>query len=680
MYRIAKQRFRALAMYKKVSFLLTVLLLVTGTVSSQNQKIAEVDSTTMAYYQQCLKMMSNPIVISMADTLFDMALMTGDQRMQAVALCTKLDHYYYNSNMEHQQDSIIAWTKRIQHFAKETNQPKYYYFVWGGRLINHYLFRKEYNIALLEAEKMLKEAQEEDYKEGIADCYTTMANIYSAKGFEPQVFEYTLKEIELFEKYNLERYSISLKYGGAAEHFARNGKLAEAEEYLAKGENNANTPYQKAFIKLSRVKCYITAGNLQAAGRILVEAQHIYATNPSLEVRDEALRRAEIDYYCAIKEYDKALTALAAWEKTIQQRQMDVVMIYYYKTKGEIYWEMGRKAEAAEAYRSYIELTQKEKQENEEITTAEIATLLSVHKLSAENRELEKLTKERQLQYTTIIIILLSTILLIVIYFLYRQRRFNRKLQKSRDTLNEKNMILLKAEEELRQAKELAERNSEMKDIFIQNISHEIRTPLNSIVGFTTILSEACPTEEVKSYADTIEKNSQLLLQMINDIIEISDLDRGTREIKFSPVSINECGDQAIEEIRPFLANEVELSFTTVYGDPVVNTDKQLVMQVLNHLLSNAAKFTRTGGISLMVKVDKKKQEVRFMVTDSGIGIPADKQEYIFERFVKLNEFSQGTGLGLSICRLSAEKLNGYLVINKEYTLGTQFVFGIPLQ
>lgn len=667
-------------MYKKIALLCTVLLLVTGSVSSKNKKIAEVDSTTMAYYQQCLKMLSNPIVISMADTLFQMASNNGDQRMEAVALCTKLDHYYYNSSMEHQRDSIVAWTKRVQRFARQTNQPKYYYFVWGSRLITHYLFRKEYNIALLEAEKMLKEAQKEDYKEGIASCYTTLANIYTAKGLTSQVYEFNLKEVQLFEKYNLENYNITTAYGNVAKYLAQKGELEEAEKYLTKGEEHANTPFQEAIIKISRVNCYIQNKKLQPAGKILAEAQQIFATTPSIAARDEALRMVEVSYYSATKEYNKALIALAAWEKNIETRKKETSLRNFYHVKGNLYWEMDQLKEATEAYHRYIELTQKESQENEEITTAEIATLLSLQKLTTENKELEKLTKERQLQYTVIIIMLLSAMLLIVVYFLYRQRRLNRKLQKSRDTLNEKNAILLKAEEELRKAKELAEKNSEMKDVFIQNISHEIRTPLNAIVGFTTILSEACPTEEVKSYADTIEKNSELLLQMINDIIEVSDLDRGAREIKPSLVSLNECGDRAIEEVRPLLSNEVELSFTSVSGDPVVNTDKQLVMQVLNHLLSNAAKFTRTGSISLMIRVDKNKKEVRFIVTDSGIGIPADKQERIFERFVKLNEFSQGTGLGLSICRLSAEKLNGYLIINKEYTLGTQFIFGIPLQ
>lgn len=663
-------------MYKKTTFTLILLLITTGVALSNGSKIAEVDSTTLAYYKRCTEVHADPIVISMADTLYRMAEENGDKRMQAVALCTKLDYYYYNQ----QRDSITKWTKQVQQFAKETNQPKYYYFVWGARLINHYLHRKEYNIALQEAEKMLKESETEDYKEGIASCYNVLANIYSAKGLIPQSIEFSLKEIEIFEKYNLDRYNISLKYGFVGEKLVNENRFEEAQKYFAEGEKYANTPFQKVYLKLSRTKSYVKSGDLGQANKLLKEAQQLFATTPSLEVRNEILHRTEIIYYNATKEYNKALKAFDAWEKTIELRQLEATKSSFYHSKGNLYWEMGRNKDAAEAYRKLIEITQKEKLESEEITAAEIATLLNLQRLNTEKKDLEKLTKERHLQYTIIIIILLSTILAIVVYFLCRQRRFNRKLKKSRDMLNEKNITLVAAEEELRKAKEIAEKNCEMKDIFIQNISHEIRTPLNAIVGFSTILSELCPKEEVRVYADTIEANSQLLLQMINDIIEISNLDHGDSKIKCEPVYLNECGDVAIEEARKILSDGVELSFTSLTGNPAVNTDRRLVMQVLKHLLSNAAKFTPSGGITLIIKVDKKSDEVRFIVSDTGIGIPKERQKDVFERFVKLNDFTQGNGLGLSISRLSAEKLNGYLVIDEEYTLGTRFVFGIPLK
>lgn len=649
-----------------------------GIAYSQGQKIAKVDSLTLAYYNRCLKKIADPIVLSMADTLYRMAQNDSDKRMQAVALCTKLDYYYYNKDEEHQYDSIVTWTQRVQHFAKATAQPKYYFFVWGFRLINYHLIRKEYNIALAEAQKMLKEAQAEDYKEGIADCYSVLYNIYTAKGLYEQAFEAGLAEIEFFENHNLERYNIALRYTSVGTYLSDEGKFEEAETYFEKAEKQVHSPYHRVHVMLHRVRNYILSNQLNQAHKILTETQQIFASDESLSFHKEILHRSEVSYFMATKEYFKALQALELWEEAVKLRQMKASLSELYQTKADIYWQMNKKAEAAGVYRQLIEITKAEKAQNEEIATAEIATLLNIQKLNDENKKLEELTKEKQLHHNWSIIILLSILLLIVISFLYHQHRLNVRLKKSRDKLDEKNRTLLQAEEELRQAKEVAEQNSRMKDIFIQNISHEIRTPLNSIVGFSTILSEICQSQDVRVYADTIEKNSQLLLQMINDIIELSDLDRGSNKLNVNPVDINQCASLAVEETLPYLAEGVELSYSPLDGNPLVNTDKQLIMQVLRNLLNNAAKFTQSGNITLVIKRDDEKNEYQFIITDTGIGIPKDKREKVFDRFTKLDEFSQGTGLGLSICRLSAEKLGGSLIIDEEYTAGTRFIFGIP--
>lgn len=142
------------------------------------QKEYNVDSTLYAYYMRCKAEVSSPIVMQMSDTLFLMAEEQGDQRMQAVALCNKLDYYYYKNN---QPDSINHYVEIVKDFAKETNQPKYYYFVWSKRLINYYIKQYQYNTALYEANKMMKEAEQEKYMDGIASAYNVLSSIYQLK-------------------------------------------------------------------------------------------------------------------------------------------------------------------------------------------------------------------------------------------------------------------------------------------------------------------------------------------------------------------------------------------------------------------------------------------------------------------------------------------------------------------
>ena len=662
-------------MSKKAIILYLFLFFAALNAFSQKVKIAEVDSLTMAYYKQCMNNLNDPIVLNMADTLFQMAAIDGDKRMQAVALCTKLDYYYY-TNTENKKDSITAWVERIQEFAKKTDQPKYYYFVWSSRLLMYYLSQGEYNIALLETERMLKEAEAEDYKEGIADCYSVLCNIYSAKNLNDKTLEYALKEIDLFEKYHLDRYNITIKYANVATILIEKKQLEKVPELLAKAEEHSQTIYHKVYSKLIRVLYLSEKKDIAAAGKLLEECKQIYATDKTLRFQINFLYSIELEYYKATGDLQATLQAANLWENSLLERGEKTSMGSVYRTKADIYWDMNNKAEAALYYRKAIEEEENAKVTNEEITTAEFATLLDLQKLSAEKKELEQEAREKQLQHTRTIIILLTALLFIVAFFLYRQHKLNKQLRKSHDALDEKNRILLKAEEELRRAKEVAEESSRMKTVFIQNMSHEIRTPLNSIVGFSTILSEMFSegNDEVKLFSDTIEKNSQLLLKMINDILDISDLDQDNQTIEYTSIDINDCCTRAIEHTKPLIAQGVQLLFTPSTENAVVKSNEKLLMQILDNLLNNAAKFTPSGSITLAYYMNRETSKLRFTITDTGIGIPKDKLEDIFERFIKLDEFSQGTGLGLPISRLAAEKLGGYLTINKEYKEGTQFV------
>ncbi|MFR5758144.1 MAG: hypothetical protein ACLUE2_07790 [Bacteroides cellulosilyticus] len=170
---------------------------------------------------RCKAEVSSPITVQMSDTLFLMAEEKGDQRMQAVALCNKLDFYYYQNS---QLDSISHYVEVIKDFAKKTNQPKYYYFVWSKRLINYYIKQYQYNTALYEANKMMKEAEQEKYMNGIANAYNVLGSIYHLKRLFNLSIDNKKKEIEIILQYDLDKYNLSISYSGLTNLYCELGK------------------------------------------------------------------------------------------------------------------------------------------------------------------------------------------------------------------------------------------------------------------------------------------------------------------------------------------------------------------------------------------------------------------------------------------------------------------------
>lgn len=635
--------------------------------------------TLKAYHRRFFKDPTNPIVLTASDTLFRMAGQHGDETMKVVALSAKLDYYYYGDD-EHRTDSIIAWTNRIKEFSEVRGFWGSFYFVWAWRLITHYIGMGEYNIALLETEKMLKDAEARDNKEGIADCFSCMSNIYGAKGLMQKSQEFMLKEIELFETYDLHRYNISFQYCDAAGIYIQNGEIENAEKFLQKSVEHSKTLYHKVTAKLAYVLLYLKENDYQRAKEELEECRQMYKDEGSIQRHIRYFYEVEIEYYRAVKNYEAALHTLDALTEELAKKNQTTSLDTWNKNRADIYWDMGRKENAAVLYREYLDKLKVEKEKSEEITTGEFATLLNIQKLNAEKKELERISQEKQLQNTRTILLFLATLLLIVSFFLYHQRTLYRRLKRSKDILDEKNEILVKAEEELRIAKDIAERSSWLKTVFIQNMSHEIRTPLNSIVGFSAVLADMFSeeNEELKQYASVIEDNSRLLLKLIGDILDISYLDNEDI-IEVSQINALEYCTQAVSESKPLLKEGVELSFTPTTNELIITSNGQRIEQVLTNLIENAAKFTFSGSIEVSCTMDSDNRMAVFTVTDTGIGIPAEDQERVFDRFVKLDDFTQGTGLGLSISKLIAEKLNGYLVIDKAYTEGTRMIFAVAM-
>ena len=231
-------------------------------------------------------------------------------------------------------------------------------------------------------------------------------------------------------------------------------------------------------------------------------------------------------------------------------------------------------------------------------------------------------------------------------------------------------------EQDLRSARDRAEESNRLKSAFLANMSHEIRTPLNAIVGFSSILAETDEEQEKREYISIIENNNALLLQLIGDILDLSKIEAGTLDFIHTDFDLNELMREKENVIRMKVREGVELLFEQKYEQCSVCTDRNRLSQVIINLLTNAAKFTQTG--SIRFGYEMRDRELYFWVSDTGSGIPADKTEQVFERFVKLNTFKQGTGLGLSICKMIVEHLGGRIGVESEEGKGSKFWFILP--
>ena len=238
--------------------------------------------------------------------------------------------------------------------------------------------------------------------------------------------------------------------------------------------------------------------------------------------------------------------------------------------------------------------------------------------------------------------------------------------------------ILKRAHQRMKEAQLKAEEANQLKSAFLANMSHEIRTPLNAIVGFSNLLSMVEDKEEMLEYAGIIETNTELLLQLINDILDMSKIESGMYDFHVTQVDANQLMSEVEQVARLRIrTDEVSLSFAERLPQCVFHTDKNRLIQVLTNLVVNAIKFTSQGEIQIGYRLQDA-HTLYFYVSDTGCGMSAEQCEHVFERFVKYNTFIQGTGLGLSICKMIIEKLGGEIGVQSESGKGSVFWFTLP--
>lgn len=642
-----------------------IFLLCVFSLTAQNNQF-NMDSTLFVYYQRCERISRTPGILQAADTLFRMAEKLGDKRTQAAALCHKASYFYF-CGMD--MDSLRYYSEEVKRFARQTGQPKYYYWIWG-RYIEGYIIKKQFNLALLELKAMQEEATKENYMPGLISCYKSMRNVYSLKNNVQLAYEYQKKVVELIEQYDIEDFNLSLIYATLAHDMINLNKTEEAKPILEKAYAAVKRPSQELLVMKNDAFYWWRKGNARQVEQLIRKAEALNLPDMGNDLCD-----IKTYYYWLTGEYSKIVEL---YESSYDKSRVD--QLRFLKVKAEaLQMVPGREKEANEQYSLYIQLRDSLERRDAQVSLEEFATIMDVSRLNKENSELELAMSRHKLHTTYVSLIGLGIFILVMCVFTFKLWRLNRRLRHSEFDLRRKNMALTEADKIIVKEKERAENASRMKSAFIQNMSHEIRTPLNSIVGFSQVLVEELRgQEDMKTYASVITENSNNLLKLVGDVLALSTLDTMDKEIKKVPVSINDLCSLALKRVKDDLKPEVELLFDSWKNEYPVCSDSKLIATVLDNLLLNAIKFTTRGKITLDCHLSMDAQHIEIVVTDTGIGIPEDKQEWVFERFTKVDEFTQGTGLGLAISRLAAQLLGGQIMIDSDYKEGCRMVFTLP--
>jgi signal transduction histidine kinase len=328
-------------------------------------------------------------------------------------------------------------------------------------------------------------------------------------------------------------------------------------------------------------------------------------------------------------------------------------------TKANILAQLNRPQEACELLRDMITTRETMNSQN---YTMQINSLRALYQVN--DMEVERQQYENQLM-RWIILSVLIVVLIVAILILYF-RRSSHRLEISKQT-----------EEK---AKADAEASAQSKSMFLSNMSHEIRTPLNALIGFSAILTqEGIDKDTRKQCVDIIQQNSELLLKLIDDIVNLTNMDFGHMEFKYEEHDVVSICRNVVDMVEKIKQTQAEIIFKTAFPELEIQTDTARLQQVLINLIINATKYTPSGSITLELRPDRQVGFLLFMVTDTGSGISLENQKKIFNRFETLDELKPGTGLGLSICQLIINQLGGKIWIDSEYTGGSRFCFTHPI-
>ncbi len=567
-------------------------------------------------------------------------------------------------------DNVIAWSEQLLP-TQQSNEDRTTYFLLQLQLANAYTLRGDISLATNRAQLMYEEAKATDYQFGmvvanqaIGDAYNTIANM-GDKALES--YQDALTELSNISDQHPYRAQLLLKMSNVLQ---RKGRLEEAEKIL---EELEKILYQEPdyptdfFFCIEKTNFAISHGHLSQdyldeANIWLHKMDSIYQLHPEKFYRFH-LDYATAAYYRAMGNWDKQYwkRALDIYSKLQAEYSGNKRSTYYRWTSLEKIYLCKIQGMAMEACRIYQELYPPID------TLASQSYIRQINTIKAKY-QVDKAETASNNEYNKIITSILVGTMALVTLFVLLAILLKRQREKVKLSTQKLATSRINAENAMR-----------AKSVFLSNMSHEIRTPLNALSGFSSLLTEEGLDDETRRQCnEVIQQNSELLLKLINDVIDLSSLEFGKLQFCIAQHDAVSICRNVIDTVNKVKQTQAELTFTTELEEMPIETDDSRLQQVLINLLINATKFTPQG--SIVLKLEKETDDtVLFTVTDTGCGIPKDKQANIFQRFEKLNENAQGSGLGLSICQLIIEHIGGQIWIDSEYTEGSRFCFTHPI-
>ncbi len=551
-------------------------------------------------------------------------------------------------------DSVLA--------VLESSQQYKTYFCLERVLIRSFLFRGRIRIAIAQSDKMYSKARALSDPFGTALALNAMGEVYTYTNKLTEAGAAYERALELLYQMKGEDIHIRTILVGLVDHnICIQNKSAAA--YFISLLNNY--PESQLSIQEQAVRHLFNAYYQLFKGDISSARTYLDKLEQMKDFLVPSIRQffliIHARYLKASGENERALAEYDEFLKTEYARNNHNLYKKTLQEKANLLLKMGDKEKAYVQYGEVLEYINSSFEKNYPKEIDLLSSRFQADHLAYQNERDSLISK--QIYMVGVIVCALFLILFIILSW--------KKIFRLRNSQQRKEAMKRQAEQAILR-----------KNVFLSNMSHEVRTPLNAIVGFSVLLAsdgENFDDESRKEFCDIIKVNSAQLLKLINDILDFSDFENDNTTFHIKTYDVVKLCHETIETVVASRKLQVKIRFETDFKKLMVETDDARLRQVLINLLVNATKFTEDGTILLSLGLIDENTAL-FTVTDTGCGIPFEKQQLIFERFEKLDDFAQGTGLGLSICRLILKYMNGKIWVDSEYRQGARFCFSHPLK